>query len=185
MITLNYKLTKEDYISFFLQVAWLSPEKKTRLIKSYVYRAIVFTAMLFFVKIFSPQKNFDLYFFYSILIVILIIISPLFKMADIYRKQVNQLSENPLNANFFSDIQINIAETGIFSKNQFAETRYQWEGIVKKEENKEYYFLYLSTEQAILIPKRALKSELEKQQVEKLFGEHISFNAEVGHLVKG
>ena len=105
-------------------------------------------------------------------------------MPDAYRKQVDKLTENPMNVNLFSDIQISFAETGIFAMEKVAETKYQWAGIVKKEENKDYYFLYLSSEQALLLPKRAFKSEEEKQQVEKLFAENISFNAEVGHLVK-
>lgn len=184
MTTLHYTLTKEDYVNFYLQVAWRSPEKRKQLIKRYVLKALLYAALLMFIKLSGREGELDTYFFFSIGIIFLLFIMPVFRMAEIYKKQVERMLKNPLNANFFRVTQVIFSDAEIFTKNEFTETIYQWKGIVKKEENKAYYFLYLSSEQAILIPKRTLTTESEKQVLEKIFAEHISFNAEVEHLLK-
>jgi len=184
MVTANYTLTKEDYSNYYIQLAWLTPERKKQTIKNYVYKALLYAVLLTIVKLFDTEHVFDFYFFFSVVFVATIFIMPIFQMEEIYTKQVDKLSNNPLNVNLFKDVQISLAETGIFTKTEFSETQYRWASIVKKEEDRDYYFLYLASDQALLLPKRAFRSESEKQQAEKLFGEHISFNAEVGHLVK-
>jgi hypothetical protein len=105
-------------------------------------------------------------------------------MANAYRKQIDTFINNSANDNVFSDCLVTVSETGISSKGKFAASDYQWAGIVKKEETKEHYFLFLTTDQAIVLPKRAIASEAQKVQLEKLFAAHISFNAELGYLVK-
>jgi hypothetical protein len=184
MITLHYTLTKEDYVNFYLQVMWRSPEKRKRLIKNYIVKALLYTGLLVFIKLSYNEDLLDTYFVFSVAIILLLFIMPIFRMAELYKKQVERTLKNPLNANFFRATQVIFSDTGIFTKNEFTETTYQWKGIVKKEENKEYYFLYINSEHAILIPKRALTIASDKPALEKLFAEHISFNAEVGHLLK-
>lgn len=113
-----------------------------------------------------------------------IYVLPLFTLKNSYAKLIQQFTLNPLNENFFSKFQVSFSEQGIFARTDYAETKYYWSSIVKKEEDKNFYFLYLTTEMAIQVPKRVLKSEVERKQLEFLFGQHLSFNAEVGHLVK-
>jgi YcxB-like protein len=184
MVTLNYTFTKDDYSNFFTHVMWFAPGKKIKTIKSWGSKFLFFVLLLSLVKISDANGAFDTYFFFTVFILACIFIIPLLQMSTVYNKQIAAFTGNPLNAHFFNDFQITLSEGGIFTKNKFAETRYQWVSIVKKEENKDYYFLFISTDQAVIIPKRALQSETQKEQLEKLFGEHISFNAEVGHLVK-
>jgi YcxB-like protein len=184
MITINYTLTKEDYSNFYHYVALLSPGKKNKIIKNWITRFLLFSLMLLVVKISSSEKTFDVYFFYSIFILASIYILPIFNLPNAYKKAVTSFTDNPINANIFNECQLNISETGLFTKGKFAETKYQWGSIVKKEENSNFYFLFISSEQAILIPKKSLRSAAEKEQLEKLFAQYISFDAEVGHLIK-
>ncbi len=185
MVTINYTLTKEDYSNFYHYVALFSPGKKNILIKTWIKRFLLFSFMLVIVKISSSEKTFDGYFFYSIFVLASIYILPIFNLPNAYKKVVTQFTDNPVNANIFNACQIIISETGLFAKGKLIETKYQWSSIVKKEENSSFYFLFISSEQAILLPKRAIRSEAEKEQLEKLFAHYISFDAEVGHLVKG
>jgi hypothetical protein len=64
------------------------------------------------------------------------------------------------------------------------ETRFQWKSFIKKQENREYYFLFTSSMQAVIVPKRVFKNTDEKIQFEKLLSQYLSFDAEIGHLVK-
>ncbi|MEI9957849.1 MAG: YcxB family protein [Ferruginibacter sp.] len=69
-------------------------------------------------------------------------------------------------------------------KDDIKETKFQWNTFVKKQENAAYIFLYIYSTTALIIPKSVLRSEVEKEQLMKLLSQHISFDAEVGHLVK-
>ena len=184
MVALNYTLTKEDYSNFYHFVALLSPGKKNTIIKNWIKRFLLFSLMLVIVKISTSDKIFDVYFFYTIFVLASIYILPILNMQNAYKKAVAAYTDNLLNANIFNECQITISETGLFAKGKFTETKYQWGSIVKKEENNSFYFLFIGSEQAILIPKKSLRSKEEKEQLEKLFAQYISFEAEVGHLIK-
>ncbi len=70
-----------------------------------------------------------------------------------------------------------IDEKGIYSKNSNSETKHYWDSFVKKVEYKDYYFLYINTQSAIIIPKRIFKNE-EHDQFTKLISQHFPISAE-------
>lgn len=183
MLTLNYVYTREDYSEFFNYMLLHAPGKKMAKIKSHLKYFLYFSFLLLLIKL-SSGGAFDIYFYFSIGMLATIYILPLFTLESSYAKLIQQFTTNPLNENIFSECQVSISEQGIFARTDFAETKYNWSSIVKKEENKNFYFLYITTEQSIQIPKRSLRSETEKKQLENFFGQQLSFNAEVGHLVK-
>lgn len=183
MLTLNYTYTKEDYAAFFNYMLLDAPGKKKAKIKSHLKYFLYFSFLLLLIKLTSGGA-FEIYFFFSIFMLACIYVLPLFTLKNSYAKLIQQFTLNPLNENFFSKFQVSFSEQGIFARTDYAETKYYWSSIVKKEEDKNFYFLYLTTEMAIQVPKRVLKSEVERKQLEFLFGQHLSFNAEVGHLVK-
>jgi len=184
MVTINFLLTKEDYFNFYYYISWLAPGKKAAFIKTRVKFFAYFTFLLFLVKFSAPVSNIDTYFIVSILILACIYILPVFTIKTDTRKQAFAFTENPLNINLFTKTETVISDTGIFSTDISVEVKYGWDCIIKKEETNDYYFLYINTLQAIIIPKRALTSEADKLKLVQLFGQHIPFNAEVGHLVK-
>jgi YcxB-like protein len=184
MVTINYTLYKEDYFRYSFYTTWLSPDKKKVAIKNSVKNFLLLFGCSLFIKVISRSSLLDVNFLYSILILLAIYIIPLFNVATTYRKQMNPFLADPLNAHIFSNCELIFSETGIIAKGKYSSTSYQWRGIVKKDETTDYYYLFLSTVQALIIPKRAVKSEAEKIQLENLFAQHISYEAEVGHLVK-
>jgi len=183
MFTLSYTYSREDYAEFFNYMLLCAPGKKMAKIKSHVKFFFYFTFLLLLIK-FSSGGAFDSYFFFSIGMFAIIYILPLFTLKGSYSSLIRQFTSNPLNENLFSKLYITFTERGISSSSNFGETFYNWSSIVKKEENRNYYFLYLTSEQAIQIPKRLLRSETEKNQLERIFSQWLSFSAEVGHLVK-
>ena len=138
--------------------------------------------MMLMVKLSGPGKTFDFYFYFSIFVLTTIYLLPLFTKKTDNHKQSLKVINNPLNGNMLTQTHVIISETGLFAKDEFSEVRFNWTSIVKKEETKAYYFLYLNSVQAIIIPKRILRSETEKIQLQKLLSQYISFHAEVGHL---
>ena len=84
----------------------------------------------------------------------------------------------------FSMTTYNFSETGVFIKDDVKESKLNWRAFIKKMENDKYYYLYLNANSAYIIPKKVLKSSVQKEELESLFAKYLSFNAEVGHLVK-
>jgi YcxB-like protein len=184
MVTIDYTLTKEDYGHYFNYVALKAPGKRKALIVTWIKRFLTMSSLLIIVKIIQRPATFDSYFFYSLAIIAAIYIAPIFSIDSVYRKTIIAYTDNPLNANIFNDANIIISENGIYAKGKYAETKYNWKAIVKKEEDGEFYYLFLNTDQALLIPKRCMKLNTQKETLEKLFAQNISFNADVGHLIK-
>ena len=88
------------------------------------------------------------------------------------------------NQSIFLDTQIDISETGISMKDELSETKLQWKAFVKKQENADYYFLFTNSIQALIFPKRIFKTAEDKARFQQLLSQHLSFDAEVGHLIK-
>ena len=77
-----------------------------------------------------------------------------------------------------------VDETGITIRDALCETRWKWEAFIKKQENDTYYFLFSNSIEALIVPKRIFKIAEEKSRFEKLLAQHLSLDAEVGHMVK-
>lgn len=184
MIAIDYSLTKEDYAHYFNYVVLEAPGRKKALILTWLKRFAVMSSFLIFIKLIEQPLNFDFYFFYSIAIIAAIYIGPIFSLNNVYKKQIFAFIQNPLNEHVFSDVNLLLSESGILAKGKYSEAKYNWEAIVKKAEDNVFYYLFLSSDQALLIPKRCLKKDTEREQLEDLFSKKVSFNAEVGHLVK-
>ncbi len=184
MITLTIELTGEDYFNFYYYTVWLLPGKKSAAIKSRVKSFLLLVFIFSLIKFTDSPHNFDLFFFGTLLVFATIYILPLFNIESTCRKQTQAFCNDPLNAIFFVRSDMTISETGIFDKARHAEVNYRWSSIIKKAETAEYFLLYISASQAIIIPKRMIRSEAEKMALQELFGKYISFDAEVGHLLK-
>jgi hypothetical protein len=184
MITLNFKLTKEDYFNYYYYSTYLAPGKKAAVIKSRLKGFFIFSFLLLLIRFTSPERTLDTFFFISIAMMASIYLLPLFTVEMDTRKQINAFLNNPLNCYLLMKTEVIISETGISAKDEFTESKYQWNAILKKEETKEYYFLFTNSIQAIVIPKRILATAVEKETLSKLMAQHISFDAEVGHLIK-
>ena len=98
-------------------------------------------------------------------------------------KQGNKIADDPGNSSIFLETLLIATETGVSLKDSVKEQKYSWQAFIKKQDNPEYYILFTSSMQGIIIPKRAFSME-EKVRFEKLLTQYLSFDAELGHLVK-
>lgn len=184
MVTLNYTFSKEDYTRYYQQVTLYSPGKRKAIIMAWLKRFAFFTAMLLLIKFSGREVTLDLYFFFSLFILFAIYIIPLFELPAIHRKNARAFIDDPLSHNFFTDYEVGISDTGISMKGGLTESKFQWGSIVKKEENDQHYYLFINSQQAIVLPKRSLSLPGDKQELERFFAQHLSFEAEIGHLLK-
>lgn len=183
MLSLNYSISKEDYINYYTFVLWDAPANRK---KRFTYYAKQVIPLLLFIIAFYYTGIFDRGSKFTLLILGFIFLTSLLSFIGVRSNTVTQAQKvvnDPNNTSIFLETKLIVAETGITTKDALTETMYQWNAIIKKQESKDYYFLFTSSIQALIIPKRIFNVD-EKAQFEKLLSQYLSFDAEIGHLIK-
>ena len=183
MISLNYSISKEDYVNYYTYVLWDAPENRKKRITYYIKQLVpilLFILAFYYTGILERNSKFTL------LILGVILVTSVLSLVGVRSnavKRAEKITEDPNNSSIFGEMSLTISETGISIKAAFMESRYQWKSFIRKQENKDYFFLFISSIQAVIIPKRIFNAE-ERAQFEKLLSQQLSFDAELGHLVK-
>ena len=181
MVSLQYTITKEDYISFYTHVFWEEGKKKRRL--NFLKQAgflIAFLIVLYFAGGFGSFNSF------SIAIYTLIFIStllPLFSGRSSVIRSAEKITDNPENSSLFTESHLRATDASLDIKTIFTETIYSWKAIIKKTETDTHYFLFENSLQAIIIPKSACKSEEEKLALSKVLSRNLTLDAEFNQML--
>lgn len=184
MISVRYALTKDDYINYYLHMMWDAPERKKARLRSYSRQVLLNAGIIAFL-LYTDVFRYSPYTLYIYIAVLVFITAMQLLNARInIKKQAEKLANNKDNQSFFLEAHLDISEAGIIRKDEQQESKTLWKAFIKKQETDDYYFLFTSAIQAFIIPKRILKTTEEKQQFEKLMLQQLSFDAEVGHLIK-
>ena len=184
MISIQYAITKEDYINYYTYVMWDAPENRRKRNYYYIRQLIpiaLFVIAFYYTGIFDRSSKFILLILGFLVITSLL---SLFGVRSNMAKQAEKVTDNPANSAIFLEVSMIVSETGISTKDTLTETKFQWKAFIKKQESDEYYFLFINAIQALIIPKRIFNNPAEKMEFEKLLSHHLSFDADLGHLVK-
>ena len=184
MISLQYAITKEDYVNYHTYVMWDAPQNRKKKINYYIRQItplVLFIIAFYYTGIFERNSKFILLILGFIFLTSLL---SLFNVRSNTVKLAEKVANDPNNSSIFQDTSMVISETGISTKDALAETKFQWNAFIKKQESREYYFLFVNSMQALIIPKRVFANADERIQFEKLLSQYLSFDAEIGHLVK-
>ena len=104
----------------------------------------------------------DITFFFSMLglgIFWLLFMPPLFKSAA--RQNIRRLYKTGQNRGVFGEQKIVINKTEIARYNQYGHAAYYWPAVERIESSNKYLFIFVSSLDAIVIPKRDFSSEHE------------------------
>jgi hypothetical protein len=183
MLTLQYALTKDDYNNYYTFVTWDAPGKQKKRGLYYLRQMgtiVLFTAVFFYTGLFDRSSIFA---FIVISFILLTSVLSITGVRSSIIQQAKNISDDPENASIFIPTVVTISETGILLMDEFSERKYQWLAFTKKQENNDYYFLFYSSLEAIIIPKRVFKHS-EQLLFDGLLSRFLSFDAELGHLIK-
>jgi hypothetical protein len=178
MVILKYQLTEEEFFEFNYFTSWGAPDKRGYRIR-YVLRTIIWYVVVAAVYIFAIRKDFSAMAFiiFAVPAIIYFLLIPMLVKRGI-RQRVRTMLAKPENKQFLEPSELVITDTGIIAKDSVSETKYNWEGIVRKAETSSCYFLYTNTQFAIVIPKRILNNPRERQELQQLFNQHLSLSSE-------
>lgn len=182
MLTVHLTLTKEDYNEYYTFVTWDAPgnqRKRSLYFLKNMGTIVLFTTVFYFTGLFDRSSLF------AFVVISFILITSVLSITGVrssIRQQAKKISNDPENNSLFTSTAITISETGISLKDEFTERKFQWPAFIKKQENKEYYFLFYSSLEAVIIPKRVFKSS-EQLLFEGFLSRFLSFDADLGHLI--
>ncbi len=183
MVSLKYTLLKEDYVNYYAYILWDAPGNRKKRILHYAKQLVpigLFLFAFYYTGILDRSSRFVLLIMAAILITALL---SLFGLRSIMLKQGKKIADDPGNSSIFLETQLLANESGIILKDSLKELRYGWAAFIRKEENAACYMLFTSSLQGIIIPKRVFDAN-EKAQFDKLLAQYLSFDADLGHLVK-
>lgn len=184
MISLQYSITKEDYVNYYTYVTWDAPGNRKKRIYYYIRQLVpilFFIAAFYYTGIFERNSKFILIILGFIFVTVFLSV---FNVRSNAMKRAEKITNDQGNSSIFQDVSMTVSETGITAKGISTETKYQWNAFIKKEESLAYYFLFTSSTQALIIPKRVFNNADERSQFEKLLAQQLSFDAEIGHMIK-
>lgn len=183
MLTVEYKLTEEEYLNYNYYTCWLMPEKKIYRLKYYLTISLLF----FFIElgvlyILSDNKisTFTLLLVSGLSICIFFLLP--FRMKSIFASKAKKLLAKSGPDTLISNTALTFTETGIFGKNAVAEVKYLWTAIKKKVIINDCYYLYVNIQQAVVIPIRAFQSKEENEKFELILAEHLPLETEFSFL---
>ena len=181
MVSLQYDITKEDYVSFYTFVFWEEGKKKRRLnfLKQGIF-LLLFLVILYFA---IGRGSFTTLSITIYALIFFSIILPIINGKNVIIKNAEKIAEDPENSTLFTYNYLTATDGNLFIKNKFVETKYFWNAIVKKSETETHYFLFENALQAIIIPKSACKTEEESLALSKVLSRNLSIDAEFNQIL--
>jgi YcxB-like protein len=181
MITIQYTLSKDDYVEYFAYMYWDDKGRKKQRMKNafkQLLYILLFCAVLYFTGSFGSKAKFIIL---AIFLIFAISLLTLITGRSDLESQAKAIADDPENESIFSEMFITISDNDFQVKNKLTETKYQWAAFVNKIETKNHYYLFENAMQAIVIPKRAFKNTEEQQAFDKILSRNLSLDAEIKH----
>jgi hypothetical protein len=177
-ITIEFKEEIEHLQDFNIYHTLNSKEHKRVLLKSKIFLSI-FCFIMFFSVVSISNGSYTLSGFFKALILSGFICLLAFSSSNISReKQIRNKTikflNKPENRNFLKYEKLIFDANGIYVTTDISESSLKWDWIVKVASNDEYFFLYVNSMNAIVIPKSAFTNDLDKQLFIKLLNKNTN-----------
>jgi YcxB-like protein len=176
MITLNYTISEQEYKDFYYFLGWLSPDKKNERIKYYIVNYLIFFGVMniFFIINRVPPLE-------ATIIIVEVLLAALWYFYLNYRikRHYHKFGTKVFKDSDKENSEMILSESGIFGKSKEAEVHYKWSAFTKKFETANAFYLYISSNMGLVIPKRVFKSVAEKDSFEKMLSQYLPLQADL------
>lgn len=178
MLSFKFNLTEEEYFQYNFYTAWAAPHKKSYRVRYYTRVLALYTiiAALYIFTSRSHRIEIDLAIFGAIGIVYFLLVPLLIKTS--IRRRTKQIIAEPENQHVLDESEIIFTESGITDQDHVSQSRYDWDAIVKKAETPNSIYLYTNSYHAIVIPKRVIRNQNERDQLQALFNRFLPLSSE-------
>ena len=181
MVSLQYDITKEDYVSFYTFVFWEEGKKRRNL--NLLKQGSILLAFLVILYFAGGRATFNVLSISIYALIFFSVVLPLFNGKNVIIKNAEKICEDAENESIFTSCNLVATDADLLIKNKFIEAKYFWNAIIKKSETSTHYFLFENAMQAIIIPKRACKTEEESLALSKILSKNLSIDAEFNQIL--
>lgn len=185
MLSFKFSLTEKEYFEYNYFTAWAAPHKKVYRIRYYarVFALYSVIAALYIFTNHSHRIEIDLTVFATIGVVYFLLVPALIRMS--IRRRTRHIITEPENQHVLDECEIVLTDNGVTDRDKVSESRYDWEAIIKKSETANSYYLYTNSYHAIVIPKRVVRNEDDRNELSALFNRHLSLTSEFSEKSDG
>jgi hypothetical protein len=164
---LEYELTEDDYIAFNLYYVKHSKTVKQSLFMQRFLPPIIFLIFPFVLFWVTGEFLMVLLISFVLFSVVWIIFYPRYFYGYI-KRNVSKLLNEGSNANILGRHVFISTEDGFVEKNRAEQRSGRWSSIERVEENDYYYFLFFSTMNAYIVPKRSFSDKDSQEKFKEM-----------------
>ena len=181
MVSIQYDITKEDYVNFYTFVFWEEGKKKRRL--NFLKQAGFLSAFLVILYFAGGRASFNTLSISIYALIFFSVVLPLLNGKNAIIRNAEKICDDVENESIFTTYNLVASDGELIIKTKFTESKYFWHSVIKKSETASHYFLFENAMQAIIIPKRACKNEEEKLALIKILSRNLSIDAEFNQII--
>ncbi|MDL4842269.1 YcxB family protein [Aquibacillus rhizosphaerae] len=159
---INYTLTKDDYINFNLYHAKHSKSIQKTLFYLRVTAPILYLGLAAVFSFITEIPILVTLVPFIVISILWVVFYPRLFYGTIKRNAYKMIKESE-NDSLLGKHQMKVDEAGIIDKTTNGQTSVNWSGVVNFAEEKDYYFIYIGSINAYIIPKRYLPGQSLKQ----------------------
>ena len=175
MISLNYTITEQEYKDFYYFIGWLSPERRSYRLKYYFTSYAWYFGLMILLFILTDIPL-DLK-----LLIVLLAITVLWYFYSNWKlkRHFYKYGQKAYDDSDKENSEMTISESGIIAKSKDSDAHYKWSAFTKKYETDTAFYLLMSTNIGLIIPKRVFNSTAQKESVEKIFSQYLPLQADL------
>lgn len=178
----KYSLSEDEYAEYNAFSGWHAPwQKKAR------FKYLINTAFFFFIAIIATVIVIDKFegdeTNFTSLLIISSIITLIFTFFSNYQAPFRFKSKARLfirkdeNAHLINESEIEISDRGIYKTNPETKVNLNWNSIIKYAVSENLFYLYVNSQEALVIPKRLFESQIKIEEFDKFLTEKIPLSS--------
>lgn len=176
MITLNYTISEQEYKEFYHYLGWLAPDRRIYRVR---YQATsLITYLVFFAVLYFLIKPFSLG-IATFVIVVIVAIALFYYNNFRLRRHFYRIGQKVYDDSDKENSEMIIGESGIIANSKDSNAHYKWSAFTKKHETASAYYLIMSSNIGLVIPKRVFNSTTQRESFEKMLAQYLPLQADL------
>ncbi|MEH7610007.1 YcxB family protein [Gottfriedia acidiceleris] len=158
---LNYEINLDDYIEFNLHHLKHSKTVQKSLINQRIAVSLIYLVIPFLISFLFNQPLFGYLLAFSLAAILWFIYFPKYFYRSSKNKMIRHLTEKN-DQSLFGEHSLKVDEHGIKEITQSSVHEIKWDDIVEIKGTKNYFYIYFTSMQAIVVPLEAIKDDMER-----------------------
>ncbi|MFM2360813.1 MAG: hypothetical protein RLY16_2806 [Bacteroidota bacterium] len=183
MVHIKFSLSKSDFVTFHEYQYWKSPQQRSKRIKQmlrYFITNLIIIGIITYTAWFSFGST---SYFIFVGVLVLGMIMQFFTSKQKIKAHAEKLADNIENIALFAERQMHFSSAEIIVTDEYIESKIQWKAIIRLEETPQYYYLYITSNQSLIIPKSVLTLSGNMDEFKTLLTQNISLHAEAANYL--